>query len=581
MMILRLTAIATMATAFLLGTSVASLADETVTRGNNLAVDASADGRLLMDLAGGIWIVPLGGGEAVRVSADLASAHRPRWSPDASRVVYTAIAGDNNGIWIHDLASNSTRRLSESPYFDLYPTWHPSGERVTYVSDRNDSGYDLWEVDVPTGLHWRLSSRTGDETEPAWSADGRDLLYIHKKDEQWSLVLRRQGEPEEILVTGTDRLAGPSWRPDGSLVTFWRETDTGTSLDMVILSQPRLTRRYADGEDFVTAPVSWLDRHRMVYSAGGVIRQRLFNSWSSRTVPFRATITSRPDTVIEPVRRSLARSGEPEGSIVIHAARLFDGLGGDYRRDVDIVIDSGRIRTVESHTERPDAIVIDMGDLVVLPGLVDVQARLPADTDEIMGPMLLASGVTTIVSDHPEAEHLNKVWSGKDLPGPRVLPAADWPVADFSGLADSNTPGIDSLLGSRQANLVGFDDVIARRFSEPPTIDYGATAIVLGSSPNGLPAGIAVHAELRALVAAGLRPDQALRAAGVNAAAALGVDPTLGRIATGAVGDLVMVDGDPLQRVDDALNIVAVVRNGRFFSVAGLIDRVRAARTVE
>ena len=32
---------------------------------------------------------------------------------------------------------------------------------------------------------------------------------------------------------------------------------------------------------------------------------------------------------------------------------------------------------------------------------------------------------------------------------------------------------------------------------------------------------------------------------------------------------------------DDAVRIVAVVRNGRFFSVAGLIDRAAAAATVE
>jgi imidazolonepropionase-like amidohydrolase len=123
--------------------------------------------------------------------------------------------------------------------------------------------------------------------------------------------------------------------------------------------------------------------------------------------------------------------------------------------------------------------------------------------------------------------------------------------------------------------------VVVRRFSEPPSIDHGATTMVLGSQPNGLPAGIALHAELRALVAAGLRPEQALGAAGVNAAAALGVDPTLGRVATGAVGDLVLVDGDPLQQVNDAIKVVAVVRNGRFYSVAGLIDRVNAAQTVE
>jgi hypothetical protein len=578
MMTVRFVAIAA---ALLTSAPFVSLADETLTRGNNLAVDASTDGRLAMDLAGGIWIVPLGGGEADLVTTKLSSAHGPRWSPDASSIVYTALADDNNGIWLHDLANNTTRRLSDSSYFDLHPAWHPSGERITYVSDRKGTGYDLWEVDVPTGLHWRLSSQPGDETEPAWSTDGRDLVYIHEEDDQWSLILRRRGDPEEVLVSSTDRLAGPSWRPDGSLVTFWRESEAGTALDMVILSQPRLVRRYAEGEDFVVAPVSWLDRHRMFYSAGGVIRQRLFNSWSSKTVPFRATIVPRPETSVEPVRRSLARVGEPEGTIIIHAARLFDGLGSNYRDDVDIVIDGGRVRTVEAHADRPGAIVIDMGDLAVLPGLVDAHARLPGDADEVTGPMLLAAGVTTIVSDHPDAEHLNTVWSGKDMPGPRILPAADWPVADFSGLADSNTPGMEPLLRSRQARLIGFDDVVVRRFSEPPSIEYGATDIVLGSGPNGLPAGIALHAELRALVAAGLSQEQALRAAGVNAAAALGVDPILGRIATGALGDLVLVDGDPLQKVDDVIHVVAVVRNGRFFSVAGLIDRVNAAEIVE
>lgn len=579
MMTRLLAAIAT--TLLLTASATSSVADETITRANNLAVDASTDGRLVMDLAGDIWMVPLGGGEATPVTRGLASAHRPRWSPDAMRVAYSATAEDTHGIWVHDLAAGTARHLSDGPYFDLHPAWHPSGERITYVADRKNTGYDLWEVDVKTGVRWRLSSRTGDESEPAWSTDGRDLVYVHHDNDRWSIILRRHGEPEEVLISSTDRLAGPSWRPDGSLVAYWRESDSGTSLDMVILSQPRLVRRYANGEDFVTSPVSWLDRHRMFYSAGGVIRQRLFNSWSSSTVPFRATITAGPKTIVEPVRRTLARVGEPQGSIVVHAARLFDGLGGDYRRDVDIVIDGGRIRSVESHTERPGAIVIDMGDLAVLPGLVDVHARLPDGADESTGPMLLAAGVTTIVSDHPEAEHLNAVWSGKDMPGPRILPATDWPVADFSGLADSLTPYLDPLLRSRPARLIGFDDVVARRFSEPPSIEHGKTSMVLGSSPNGLPAGIALHAELRALVAAGLRPEQALRAAGVNAAAALGVDPTLGRIATGAVADLLLVDGDPLKNTNDAIKVFAVVRNGRFFSVIGLVDRINSAANVE
>ena len=561
--------------------SLAGQAGETLTRGNQLSIDVAGDGRVVMDLAGDLWVVPQSGGDATRLTTGLSSAQRPRWSPDGLRMAYTATTDQKQGIWVYDTNDGKTRYLSQDARFDLHPTWHPGGERLTYASDRTGRGFNLWEVDLSTGLHWRLSSRPGDETEPAWSADGRHLVYIHSTGDKWSLILRRHGEPEEVLVTGSERLSGPSWRPDGSLVTFWRESTTTTALDMVILSQPRLVRRYMDGEDFVRTPVSWLDKHRMLYTADGVIRQRLFNAWSSRTVPFRATLETTPEVVVEKRRRTLPRSGEPEGEIVIHATRLFDGIGGGYQRDRDILIAGGRITTVEAHADRPGQIVIDMGDLAVLPGFVDVRAHLPDTVDERSGPLLLASGVTTLVADHPEADHLNAVWSGKDLPGPRLLPASDWPVADYASLADSMTPGLEALRNSRPARLIGFDEPVARRFTEPQTIDAGATTVVLGSRPNGLPAGIALHAELRALVAATLRPDQALRAAGVNSAAALGVDPTLGRIATGAVADLVFVDGDPLADIDTALNVLAVVRNGRFFSVAGLIDRAQAQASVE
>ncbi|MDJ0794148.1 MAG: amidohydrolase family protein [Woeseiaceae bacterium] len=568
------------ATLFVLLVS-AAIADDTVTRGNNLAVDVANDGRLLMDLGGDAWLVPLAGGEAIPVTESLGSLTRPRWSPDAAKFVYTANASEREGIWIHDRVAGTSERISRDDTLDIHPAWHPSGERLVYASDRRDSGFDLWETDLLTGLHWRLSSRPGDETEPAWSANGRHLAYIHRDGDTWSLMLRLHGKPDETLVSGSDRLAGPAWRPDGSLITYWRETSTGPALDMVILSEPRLIRRYMEGENYTTAPVSWLDKHRMYYSADGVIRQRLFNAWSSKTVPFRATVEAEPKVVVERVRRSLPRISEPPGTLIIRAQRLFDGIDGSWQQDRDIVIERGQIAAVRDRSHHGDAIVIDMGDLAVLPGFVDVQARLPEDVNAAVGPLILATGVTTVVTSNSQAEHLNTIWSGKDLPGPRALAAPDWPVAAFSGLADSQTPGLETLLGSRQAGLLDATDPVARRFSERPVLDTGVTDIVLGSAPNGLAPGIGVHAELYALEAAGLRPEQALRTAGVNAAAALGVDPMLGRVDTGAVADLVFVDGDPLVNLGDALKVVAIVRNGRFYSVAGLVERAELAETVE
>ena len=76
------------------------------------------------------------------------------------------------------------------------------------------------------------------------------------------------------------------------------------------------------------------------------------------------------------------------------------------------------------------------------------------------------------------------------------------------------------------------------------------------------------------LTTAGLSGEQALRAGGVNAATALGIGIQAGRIAKGSVADLVIVDGDPLADVADALNVVGVVRSGKFFSTIGLIERI-------
>ncbi len=121
----------------------------------------------------------------------------------------------------------------------------------------------------------------------------------------------------------------------------------------------------------------------------------------------------QPHGLIQPVdagsnkRRQLDRIEEPAGRLVVHATRLYDGLGGAYQADVDIIIDGGRITALEPHRDRTDAIVIDMGDLTVIPGYIDTLAELKPGYDKFgdnVGPLLLLSGVTTLVADHAEEQ---------------------------------------------------------------------------------------------------------------------------------------------------------------------------------
>ena len=78
---------------------------------------------------------------------------------------------------------------------------------------------------------------------------------------------------------------------------------------------------------------------------------------------------------------------------------------------------------------------------------------------------------------------------------------------------------------------------------------------------GGLAHGVSLHHELQLLVAAGLTPIEALRAATSTPARRFGLNDR-GRISTGARADLLLVDGDPTSNISDTLSIRAVWRRG-------------------
>jgi hypothetical protein len=631
-----------------------ALAEITLTEGTNISVDVRPDGRHVIDLIGGLWLVPAGGGNAARLPNDLHPARGPRFDRTGRRIVYVAEQGQSTELWVYDIERQSAKPIAIDAGSCEQPDWHPDGERVVFAASSKGRGLDLWEVDLSTGLRWRLTHTEGDHLWPTWSDDGRDLVYIRRRGDLHELVLRPLGEPEEVLLETEEALSAPSIRPDGSLVTVIRHTAEGLRIDMVILSSPRLVRTLVEDDDIFLSRIAWRDRSRFSYTANGRIRHRRFDAWRAKDLGFRARIPSpslAPATAVS--SRELDSVDRPSRPLTLRAARLFDGVTPGYRKNVDIVISEGVIEAIEPAGQREQAGIIDLGDISIVPGLVDIQAELPADIAPRDGARLLSFGVTTVVAADSRAGELNRQWASAATPGPRVLEASqldnttadsepppwlfllsgdrstgeslkaaslrwqaagvpvlagNWQVglgasanlvmggkslplspagrryADLdltngrsavtlvSTLAHADTRGLDALLGSRQASGLAVDRDAVRRLPSRATLVPGQSPVVLGSSGNGLPPGVAQQAELLALVEAGLAPADALRAATIDAATLLGLGLKLGRVSVGAEADLLLVAGDPLGRIDDVRNVVGVVRNGRFMSLGRLLD---------
>ena len=91
-------------------------------------------------------------------------------------------------------------------------------------------------------------------------------------------------------------------------------------------------------------------------------------------------------------------------------------------------------------------------------------------------------------------------------------------------------------------------------------------------------AGSGVHDELALLVAGGLTPLQALRAATLNPARYLGAADSMGTVAAGRTADLVLLDANPLEDIRNTMRIFAVVARGRWIDAA---ERERLLRIAQ
>src|SRR5438552_3595154 len=215
----------------------------------------------------------------------------------------------------------------------------------------------------------------------------------------------------------------------------------------------------------------------------------------------------------------------------------------------------------------------------------------------------LAAGLRTVAHVGSSQEAVDAVRGGADAlahapwweeltaEAVRVIAAARVPVMATLAVWDlAGTPrtrDVDFLPIERE---VGRPPLIAALLAPPPAFDEATRAMVraaaaghdarrrnvarlrsagvpvlVGSgacNPGDLP-GAGLHLELSKLVEAGLTPGEALRSATWENARFLGGEGAdFGEIAVGKRADLVLVDGDPVARIDDLGKITRVLLDG-------------------
>lgn len=125
---------------------------------------------------------------------------------------------------------------------------------------------------------------------------------------------------------------------------------------------------------------------------------------------------------------------------------------------------------------------------------------------------------------------------------------------------------------------------VATRLRMVADLRRGGARVLAGTDGSDefplVTSGYSIHEELQLLVQAGLTPLEALQAATLHAAEAVGQEHRFGVLAPGRAADVVLLEADPLEAIGHTRRIRAVVLGGRVFDEEALVslrDRAAAA----
>jgi Tol biopolymer transport system component len=118
---------------------------------------------------------------------DLGEIATPCFSPDGTRIAFSALSSGFSDLFVYDLDKGALTRLTHDAFADLQPAWSPDGSRLAFVTDRFSTrleslaygNYRLATIDVDKGDVQPLPSfPAAKNINPQWSPSGRTLYFL-------------------------------------------------------------------------------------------------------------------------------------------------------------------------------------------------------------------------------------------------------------------------------------------------------------------------------------------------------------------------------------------------------------------
>jgi TolB protein len=152
----------------------------------------------------------------------------PRFSPDGNRVIMSLAQSGNSDIYTMDLRTRRVTRLTDHPSIDTSPSYSPDGSQITFNSDRGGA-QQIYVMNADGSNVARISYGKGRYATPVWSPRGDLIAFTRMADGEFYIgVMKPDGSGERLLTKGF-LVEGPTWAPNGRVLSYFRQTPGNSS----------------------------------------------------------------------------------------------------------------------------------------------------------------------------------------------------------------------------------------------------------------------------------------------------------------------------------------------------------------